>query len=281
MQSLITVVRTHDDAAAFLAWPGDFDLDRGDHGEDVHLASGASLEGFAGHGAGGAYFFCGEGGEERPILFADSEGRAAVVAVGLPELLRLLLVAPWWQDCQTFTAEESRKLAAEYLEDMPDLWARRDRAAAALGLSLSFWSSHRRTNRTTHCSRTWHDREAVGSGSGGQRGGRSARRCRRLGRTRSCGTARPHGRTARRHFPGDRDRAAFSAVQHRRLGRRSGTRCPARRGAGIALAGTSGVHTVGNPCLGGVTCGRWPTTIPSYAGQQSWASTAAARTRCP
>ena len=136
MQSLITVVRTHDDAAAFLAWPGDFDLDRGDHGEDVHLASGAALEGFAGHGAGGTYFFCGEGGEERPILFADSEGRAAVVAVGLPELLRLLLVAPWWQDCQTFTAKESRKLATEYLEEMPDLWARRDRAAAALGLSL-------------------------------------------------------------------------------------------------------------------------------------------------
>jgi len=136
MQSLITFIRSNDDAAAFLAWPGDFDLDRGDHGEDVRLASGAALEGFAGHGAGGTYFFCGEGGEERPILFADSEGRAAVVAVGLPELLRLLLVAPWWQDCQTFTAEESRKLAAEYLEDIPDLWARRDSAAAALGLSL-------------------------------------------------------------------------------------------------------------------------------------------------
>ena len=136
MQSLITAVRTHDDAAAFLAWPGDFDLDRGDHGEEVHLASGAALEGFAGHGAGGTYFFCGEGGEERPILFADSEGRAALIAVGLPELLRLLLVAPWWQDCRTFTAKESRELAAEYLEDTPDIWARRDRAAAALGLSL-------------------------------------------------------------------------------------------------------------------------------------------------
>ncbi|WP_034090619.1 hypothetical protein [Streptacidiphilus albus] len=136
MQSLITAVRTHDDAAAYLAWPGDFDLDRGDHGEEVHLASGAALEGFAGHGAGGTYFFCGAGGEERPILFADSEGRAALVAVGLPEFLRLLLVVPWWQDCRTFTAEESRELAAEYLEDMPDLWARRDRVAAALGLSL-------------------------------------------------------------------------------------------------------------------------------------------------
>lgn len=136
MQSLITAVRTHEDAAASLACPGDFDLDRGDHCEEVHLASYAALEGFAGHGAGGTYFFCGEGGEERPILFVDSEGRTALVAVGLPELIRLLLVAPWWQDCQTFTAKESRELATEYLEVTPDIWARRDQAAAALGLSL-------------------------------------------------------------------------------------------------------------------------------------------------
>ncbi|MFJ9083859.1 hypothetical protein ACIRL3_15675 [Streptomyces sp. NPDC102384] len=136
MKSLITAVRDHDEAARFLAWPGDFDLDRGDHGEEVHLASGAALEGFAGDGAGGTFFFCGEGGENRPVLYADSEGRAALVAVGLPELLQLLLVAPWWRDCQALTAEEGRKLAAEYVEDLPDLVARRDRAAAALGLAL-------------------------------------------------------------------------------------------------------------------------------------------------
>ncbi|MEU1375460.1 hypothetical protein ABZ442_17615 [Streptomyces triculaminicus] len=136
MQSLITAVREQGEAARFLAWPGDFDLDRGDHGEEVHLASGAALEGFAGDGAGGTFFFCGEGGEERPVLYADSEGRAALIAIGLPELLRLLLVAPWWPDCQTFTAEESRKLAAEYLEDTPDLMAQRDRAAEALDLTL-------------------------------------------------------------------------------------------------------------------------------------------------
>ncbi|MDD9380857.1 hypothetical protein M8Z33_30250 [Streptomyces sp. ZAF1911] len=134
MESLIAAVREQDEAARFLAWPGDFDLDRDDHVEEVHLASGAALEGFAGDGAGGTYFFCGEGGEDRPILYADSEGGAALVAIGLPELLRLLLVAPWWRDCQAFTEEESRELAAEY--HMPDLVARRDRAAAALGLDL-------------------------------------------------------------------------------------------------------------------------------------------------
>ncbi|MFG3282131.1 hypothetical protein [Streptomyces sp. NPDC048111] len=55
MESLIAAVREQDEAARFLAWPGDFDLERGDHVEDVHLASGAALEGFAGDGAGGTY----------------------------------------------------------------------------------------------------------------------------------------------------------------------------------------------------------------------------------
>ncbi|MFB4420622.1 hypothetical protein C5F59_005955 [Streptomyces sp. QL37] len=136
MKSLIAAVREQDEASSFLAGPGDFDLDRGDHVEEVHLASGAALDGFAGDGAGGTYFFCGEGGEERPVLYADSEGGSALVAIGLSELLRLLLVAPWWRGCQAFTAEESRDLADEYLEDIPDLVARRDRAAAALGVDL-------------------------------------------------------------------------------------------------------------------------------------------------
>ncbi|MFE5515446.1 hypothetical protein ACFQ9J_33495 [Streptomyces sp. NPDC056529] len=130
MGSLLAVVRENEDAARYLAWPGDFELDRSDHVEEVHLASGTALEGFAGDGGGGTYFFCGVGGEERPVLYADSEGGAALVAIGLPELLRLLLVAPWWQDA------DSDDAGAEYLDDMPDLPARRDRAAAALGLDL-------------------------------------------------------------------------------------------------------------------------------------------------
>ncbi|MEW2147380.1 hypothetical protein AB0869_31670 [Micromonospora vinacea] len=97
---------------------------------------GAALEGFAGDGSGGTYFFCGDGGEERPILYADSEGGATLVAIGVQQLLQLLLVAPWWRDCREFTEEESRELAAEYQDDMPDLVARRDRSARALGLDL-------------------------------------------------------------------------------------------------------------------------------------------------
>ncbi|MEU3983461.1 hypothetical protein AB0F77_25810 [Streptomyces sp. NPDC026672] len=136
MPSLIDTIRARDDVAAFLAWPGDFDLERHDHVEEVHLASGDALEGFAGDGTGGTFFFCGEGGEERPVLYADSEGGAALIALGLPELLRLLLVVPWWRDCLTFTVAESDEAGSEYLEDMPDLVERRDRVAAALGLEL-------------------------------------------------------------------------------------------------------------------------------------------------
>ena len=50
MNSLIAVIRQDAEVARFLEWPGDFDLDRGDHVEEVHLESGAALEGFAGHG---------------------------------------------------------------------------------------------------------------------------------------------------------------------------------------------------------------------------------------
>ncbi|MCM6773891.1 hypothetical protein NDR87_10460 [Nocardia sp. CDC159] len=136
MSTLLTAIRANDEAVEFLSTPGDFDLGRGDHVEEVHLASGMAIEGFAGDHSGGTYFFCGAGGEERPVLYADSEGRADLIAVGLPELLRLLLAVPWWQSCRDFTAEESRGLAEEFLEFVPDLFDRRDRVAAALGVEL-------------------------------------------------------------------------------------------------------------------------------------------------
>ncbi|MET7468224.1 hypothetical protein ACFYON_07910 [Micromonospora sp. NPDC005686] len=44
MQSLSAAIVEYDEAASFLAWPGDFEFDRKDHVEEVHLASGAALE---------------------------------------------------------------------------------------------------------------------------------------------------------------------------------------------------------------------------------------------
>ncbi|MEU6236186.1 hypothetical protein [Kitasatospora sp. NPDC047058] len=133
---LLARIRATPAVADFLLWPGDFDLDHRGHCEEVVLASGEPLQPIAGDGGGGTYFLCGEGGDERPVLYADSEGGAAVVAVGLPELVRLLLTVPWWRDCPGCTAEESAEAAEEYREDEPTLADDRDAAAAALGIEL-------------------------------------------------------------------------------------------------------------------------------------------------
>ncbi|MFJ8866883.1 hypothetical protein ACIRD6_14150 [Streptomyces sp. NPDC102473] len=109
--------------------PADQELEDG-----VRLASGARLEQFARAGSGDAFCFAGEGGEERPVLYVSLDGEAGPLALGLPELVRLCLVAPWWRDDPGRTAGELRAVADEYREDIPDLDRRRDRASRALGL---------------------------------------------------------------------------------------------------------------------------------------------------
>ncbi|MEU4119354.1 hypothetical protein AB0F71_33270 [Kitasatospora sp. NPDC028055] len=120
----------------YLLWPADFSLDAYSHVEEVVLASGEALEEVGKCSGGGTFFLCGEGGDERPVLYADSEGGAALLAVGLEELVRLLLAVPWWQDCVRLTEEESAEAAEDYLADEPDLLADRDAAAAAIGLEV-------------------------------------------------------------------------------------------------------------------------------------------------
>ncbi|WP_030246116.1 hypothetical protein [Streptomyces sp. NRRL S-350] len=135
--SLLDAIRANPAALDYLLCTGDFDPTRTyEHVEEVVLASGAPLERVAKDAGGGTFFLCGEGGEERPVLYADSEGGAAVLAVGVPELVRLLLAVPWWRDCRRLTVEESAEAAGEYLEEEPGLYAERDAAAAALGLEV-------------------------------------------------------------------------------------------------------------------------------------------------
>ncbi|MQS14361.1 hypothetical protein F7Q99_19345 [Streptomyces kaniharaensis] len=138
MTSLLAAIRANPAALDYLLWPGDFDLNHYQHVEEVVLASGQLLEPVAKDGGGGTFFFCGESelGEARPVLYADSEGGAALMALDLRELVRLLLTVPWWRDCPNLTEEESAEAAEEYLEDEPDLLADRDAAARALGLDL-------------------------------------------------------------------------------------------------------------------------------------------------
>ncbi|WP_456988548.1 hypothetical protein [Kitasatospora sp. cg17-2] len=102
--------------------------------DGVRLASGGRLEQFARAGSGDAFCFVGEGGEERPVVYVSLDGEAGPIALGLPDLVQLCLVAPWWRNARRRTDEQLRAIADEYREDLPEFDERRDRAARALGL---------------------------------------------------------------------------------------------------------------------------------------------------
>ncbi|MET7296753.1 hypothetical protein ABZS79_32450 [Streptomyces griseoloalbus] len=68
------------------------------------------------------------------MVYVSLDGVAGPLAVGLQELVRLCLVAPWWRDAPGRTAGELQAVADECRQDMPDIDERRDRAARALGL---------------------------------------------------------------------------------------------------------------------------------------------------
>ncbi|MEU6765480.1 hypothetical protein ABZ916_23480 [Streptomyces sp. NPDC046853] len=134
---LLPLLGTHDDVVAYFAGVADLDAtDPADYEmqDGVRLASGARLEQFARAGSGDAFCFVGEGGEERPVVYVSLDGEAGPLALGLPELVRLCLVAPWWRDAPGRTARELQAVAGEYRNDVPDLDRQRVRAAQALGL---------------------------------------------------------------------------------------------------------------------------------------------------
>lgn len=145
--SLLALIRDTPDLAYLLAAStADFDVTRTyEFGEDVHLASGARLERVAGDAAGGAFFLVGEGGEERPVLYADSEGSAGLLGRDLRSAVEVIVLLPYWHDLlghpdiDSLDAmrAEARELEAEYAseaEDDPDLAHRRLAVVEALGL---------------------------------------------------------------------------------------------------------------------------------------------------
>ncbi|MDX3733584.1 hypothetical protein [Streptomyces caniscabiei] len=136
-EALMPLLGADEEAVAFFAGVADLDATAPDDHEleeGVRLASGARLEQFARAGSGDAFCFVGEGGEERPVVYVSLDGEAGLLALGLPELVQLCLVVPWWRDAPGRTAEELQTVADEYREDLPDFDRRRDRAARALGI---------------------------------------------------------------------------------------------------------------------------------------------------
>ncbi|WP_106432305.1 hypothetical protein [Streptomyces sp. LaPpAH-108] len=135
--TLLPLLAADKEVIAFFAEVADLDAtDPASHEleDGVRLASGARLEQFARAGSGDAYCFVGEGGEERPVVYVSLDGEAGPLAVGLPELVRLCLVPPWWRDAPGRTPAQLRAVADEYRADLPDLDHRRDHATRALGL---------------------------------------------------------------------------------------------------------------------------------------------------
>ncbi|MGP3637829.1 hypothetical protein ACTU45_31615 [Streptomyces sp. 24-1644] len=107
--ALLPLLGTDEEVFAFFAGVADLDAtDPADHllEDGVRLASGARLEQFARAGSGDAFCFVGEGGEERPVVYISLDDEAGPLALGLPELVRLCLVAPWWRDAPGRTAGE-------------------------------------------------------------------------------------------------------------------------------------------------------------------------------
>ncbi|WP_405817766.1 hypothetical protein OG705_01440 [Streptomyces sp. NBC_00838] len=134
---VLRLLRTRPELAALAAFPFDFDLDRAHHVEDVHLASGASLEPIAGDDTGGTYFLCGG----TAVLHASSEGDAVLIADSVSEALEMLIRLPWY--CENISGdldEEQLRAAveagdAEAREEFaPELDAHRAALLAGLGL---------------------------------------------------------------------------------------------------------------------------------------------------
>ena len=123
-----------EELASLLMVHGDFDIKRRNPVEELALANGLPLTPIAGDGAGGTYFLCGEQGEpERPVLFADSEGRAVLMAASLVEAVELTVHFPYWHDLPR--GHDPGALEAEYRADRDDFDAVRAELIDLLGLS--------------------------------------------------------------------------------------------------------------------------------------------------
>ncbi|MFD7506506.1 hypothetical protein [Streptomyces sp. NPDC059850] len=134
---VLELLRTRPDLAELAAFPFNFDVCRAEHLEQVHLASGASLEPIAGDDMGGTYFLSGG----TAVLHASDDGYASLVADNVSEALEITIRLPWW--CETITAdmdEESLRAAiraadGQAREDFAaDLDARRAALIHGLGL---------------------------------------------------------------------------------------------------------------------------------------------------
>ncbi|WOX21446.1 hypothetical protein [Streptomyces solicathayae] len=125
--SLLSVLRERPRLAELAAFPFNFDLARADHGEEVVLVSGASLEPIAGDDTGGTYFLC----DGTAVLYASSEGEAGLLGESVTDALEILIGLPGWWDVLHPDADAREAVQLPYA---PELDTMRAELRAGLGL---------------------------------------------------------------------------------------------------------------------------------------------------
>ncbi|MFD3519816.1 hypothetical protein [Streptomyces sp. NPDC058653] len=134
---VLRLLRTRPDLAAIAAFVFNFDVARTHHVEEVHLASGASLEPIAGDDTGGTYFLCGGAA----VLYASSEGDAVLVGDSVTDAVEALVRLPWYCEDLSGDLDEERIRAAVDAADeeareefAPELHSQRAALLTGLGL---------------------------------------------------------------------------------------------------------------------------------------------------
>jgi hypothetical protein len=123
-----------EELACLLYSHGDFAIGKRDPVEDLALANGLPVSPIAGDDSGGTYFLCGgQHDPERPVLYADSEGSAVLMAANLVEAVELIVHFPYWHDLPF--GFDPDQLEADYRDDHENFDAVRAELIAVLGLS--------------------------------------------------------------------------------------------------------------------------------------------------
>ena len=110
----------------------DFDLDRVDPVEEVHLPDGEPLTPIAGDASGGTFLLTPSGA----VVYAGSEGEGGLIAADLRGALALVVGLPSLHNALSHPGDEAwlAECDDEIRQEEPDLDANRARARDALGL---------------------------------------------------------------------------------------------------------------------------------------------------
>lgn len=143
-EEILDTIRRDSDLAEALWRVCEFDLSRSDPGDSEHLSSGVALESIAGDYTGGTFFLCGDSREERPVLYASSEGQAGLIGRNLTEALEIIVGLPSWWDCLKFSGSgdlaimrtTADHLRNDEIRNEPGMEADRRTIAQALNFEL-------------------------------------------------------------------------------------------------------------------------------------------------